>query len=114
MRNSGVVVPIWQTDPHPEHAAGARAINQEAIDLLCPGGSGRGQLEQTLETRRRYGQALQSGLGRGLRRSQDFASMRLTSSAMGFASLRQPTEHALALCVTRIRVEQDVRPVRLG
>ena len=22
--------------------------NQEAIDLLCPGGSGRGQLEQTL------------------------------------------------------------------
>jgi len=34
------VVPIWQTDPHPEHATGARAINQEAIDLLCPDGSG--------------------------------------------------------------------------
>ncbi|HUJ80356.1 MAG TPA: hypothetical protein VLW83_00660 [Candidatus Acidoferrales bacterium] len=42
------VVPIWQTNPHPEHATGARAINQEAIDLLCPDGSGRGQLEQTL------------------------------------------------------------------
>ena len=28
--------------------ANARAINQEAIDLLCPDGSGRGQLEQTL------------------------------------------------------------------
>ena len=47
-RHGEHVVPIWQTDPHPEHAAGARAINQEAIDLLCPGGSGRGQLEQTL------------------------------------------------------------------
>ena len=46
-RHGEHVVPIWQTDPHPEQATGARAINQEAIDLLCPGGSGRGQLEQT-------------------------------------------------------------------
>ena len=41
-------VPIWQTDRRPEHAAGGRAINQEAFDLLCPGGSGRGHLKQAL------------------------------------------------------------------
>ena len=41
------VVPIWQIDPRPEHAAGGRTINQEALEL-CLGGGGRVQLKQAL------------------------------------------------------------------
>jgi hypothetical protein len=40
------VVPIWQSDRLAEHAAGGRAINQEAFDPLCPVGGGCGQLKQ--------------------------------------------------------------------
>src|SRR5271166_2912287 len=46
-RHGEHVVPIRQIDPRPEHATGGRAIHQEAIDFLRPGGSGRGQLKQT-------------------------------------------------------------------
>ena len=37
-RHGEHAVPFRQTDPRPEHATGGRAIHQEAIDLLCPGG----------------------------------------------------------------------------
>jgi len=42
------VVPIWQPGRRAEHAAGGRAIDQEAFDLICPSGGGRGQSEQAL------------------------------------------------------------------
>jgi hypothetical protein len=47
-RHGKDVIPIWQTDRRPKHAAGSRAINQEAFDLPCPGGGGRAELKQAL------------------------------------------------------------------
>ena len=45
-RHGEYVVPIRQIDPRSEHATGGRAIHQQAIDPLRPGGRGRGQLKQ--------------------------------------------------------------------
>jgi len=33
-RHGEHVVPIWQTDPHPEHATGARAIKHVSFEAL--------------------------------------------------------------------------------
>ena len=51
-RRPGMANTLFQSG-RPINATSARAINEEAFDLLCSGGSGRGQLEQTLAHNKR-------------------------------------------------------------